>query len=108
VDILPRSRHRNGGDRRVMPRRSLRGRAKKRVQVRIPGNHTVTRYKKDKTKPALCCRCGQPLAGLPRASPTESGKLSPTKRKIERSFGGQLCHNCLRQLIKQTIRTARI
>jgi large subunit ribosomal protein L34e len=65
------------------------------------------RYKKDKIKRAHCVHCGQYLAGLPRLSPTELSKLSPTKRKIERPFGGQLCHNCLRQLIKQTIKTAQ-
>lgn len=90
-----------------MTRHSLRGRAQKRTQVRIPGNRTVLHYKKDKTKRAHCSRCGQYLAGLPHLSPTQLQKFTPTERKIERPFGGQLCHNCLRQLIKQTIRTAQ-
>ena len=88
-----------------MPRHSLRGRAQKRVQVCIPGNHTAVRYKKDKIKRAHCPRCGQYLAGLSSAPPTRLRKSSPTERKIGRLFGGQFCHNCLGQLIKQTIRT---
>ena len=89
-----------------MPRLSLRGRAKKRNQVRLPGNRSATHYKKGKVKGAHCLRCGQSFASIPRLTPSELGKLFPTQRKIERPYGGQLCHNCVRELIKQAVRAS--
>jgi len=89
-----------------MPTRSLRGKAKKHVQVRLPGNRSAPHYKKDKVKGTHCIRCGQSLAGIPRLTPSKLGKLYPTQRKIQRPYGGQLCHKCLRELIKETARAS--
>jgi large subunit ribosomal protein L34e len=88
-----------------MTRRSIRGGAKKRVQIRLPGNRSVTHYKKEKIKGAHCVRCGQFFASVPRLTKTQLAKLFPTQRKITRPYGGQLCHNCVRELIKQAVRT---
>jgi len=86
-------------------RPALRTRTKKRSQVRLPGKRSTTHFKKEKIKGVHCNRCGQ-LINTPRLTPSKLGKLSLTQRKTERPYSGQLCHNCLRALIKQTMRAA--
>ena len=86
-------------------RPALRTRTKKRTNVRLPGKRSTTHFKKEKVKGAHCVHCGQ-LLNVPRLTPSKLGKLSLTQRKTERLYSGQICHNCLRELIKQTVRTA--
>ncbi len=87
-----------------MPRPSLRTRSKKRVQKKLPGGRATTHYKKEKSKPARCSRCGQTLHGIPRYHPSELRKLTRSQRRIMRMYGGQLCANCLKELLKETVR----
>ena len=89
-----------------MPKPSLRTRSKKRVQKRVPGGRTTIHYKKEKSKPAKCSRCGQILHGIPRCHPSELRKLTRSQRRIMRMYGGQLCANCLRELLKEAVRIA--
>jgi len=87
-----------------MPRPSQRTRSKKRVKVKLPGGRTTIHYKREKANPARCGRCGQILHGIPRCHPAELRKLPANQRRIERMYGGNLCHNCLKELLKQTVR----
>ena len=89
-----------------MPKPSLRTRSKKRVQKRVPGGRTAIHYEKEKSKPAKCSRCGQMLHGIPRCHPSELRKLTRSQRRIMRMYGGQLCANCLRELLKEAVRIA--
>jgi large subunit ribosomal protein L34e len=91
-----------------MTRKSLRGGAKKRVQTRLPGNRSITRYKKEKIKGSHCVRCGQFFASVPRLTNSRLGKLFPTQRKIMRPYGGQLCHDCVRELVKEAVRASKV
>lgn len=63
-----------------------------------------THFKQEKIRASCCARCGQVLSGVPRLSPSKLRKLSASQRKVERMYGGQLCHNCLRDLLKQAVR----
>jgi len=87
-------------------RRALRTKTKKRALVRLPGKRSTLHFKKKKTKGAHCIRCGQSLSGIPRLSPSKMSRLSLTEKKTERPFSEQICHNCLKELIKQTVRTS--
>jgi len=89
-----------------MPKPSLRTRSKKRVQKRVPGGRTTIHFKKEKSKPAKCSKCGQMLHGIPRCHPSELRKLTRSQRRIMRMYGGQLCANCLRELLKEAVRIA--
>ena len=89
-----------------MPKPSLRTRSKKRVQKKVPGGRTTIHYEKEKSKPAKCFRCGQMLHGIPRCHPSELRKLTRSQRRIMRMYGGQLCANCLRELLKEAVRIA--
>jgi len=89
-----------------MPKPSLRTRSRKRVQRKVPGGRTTIHYENEKSKPAKCSRCGQMLHGIPRCHPSELRKLTRSQRRIMRMYGGQLCANCLRELLKEAVRIA--
>lgn len=88
-----------------MPKPSLRTRSRKRVGLKSPGGQNITHYKKEKHGYLHCFRCGRVLFGIPRSDPSELGKLSPTQRTVARMYGGQLCHNCLQDLLRQSVRS---
>ncbi|MGQ9565692.1 MAG: 50S ribosomal protein L34e [Candidatus Bathyarchaeales archaeon] len=89
-------------------RRALRSTTKKRVQIHLPGNRSAVHFKKEKVKGAHCLRCGQLLSGIPRLSPSKMSKIALTEKKTERLFSEQICHNCLRTLIKQAVRMSAL
>lgn len=89
-----------------MPEPSKRTRSRKRQALRLPGGRFETRYKREKPSVPRCSRCGRGLSGIPRSIPSELRKLPASQRRIERMYGGQLCHACLRDLLKQTVRSA--
>lgn len=86
-----------------MVRPRLRSKSLKRKKVRTPGNRLVTRYEKRKPKVAKCAVCGKPLHGVPRLRASELRKLSKSKRRPERPFGGNLCSECMRKLMKEKL-----
>ena len=89
-----------------MPKPSFRTRSRKRVQKKVPGGRTTIHYKKEKSKPAECSRCGRTLHGIPRCHPSELKKLTRSQRRVMRMYGGQLCANCLKELLKEAVRIA--
>ena len=91
-----------------MPEPSKRTRSMKRRDQRLPGGRFETRYKREKPGVPRCGRCGRELSGVPRLIPSELRKLPASQRRIQRVYGGQLCHDCLRDLLKQTVRSARM
>lgn len=88
-----------------MPKPSLRTRSRKRRELRLPGGRATTHYKREKPSAVLCARCGKALSGIPHAVPSKLRKLPASRKKIERMYGGQLCHNCLQDLLKQAVRS---
>ncbi len=41
-----------------------------------------------------CAWCGRPLGGV-----SDGRKLSASEKRVERLYGGYLCHACLREAI---------
>jgi len=89
------------GDLMVKPK--LRSRSEKRRRVRTPGKKLVTHYKKKKSGIARCAVCKKPLHGVPRLNPSEMRKLSKSKKRPERPYGGNLCSKCMRDLFKKSL-----
>ncbi|MFQ5999777.1 MAG: 50S ribosomal protein L34e [Candidatus Bathyarchaeia archaeon] len=87
-----------------MPRPSLRTRSRKRRRVRLPGGRAETHYKRGKNPVSRCARCGRGLSGLPCSIPSKLRKLPASQRRVERVYGGQLCHSCLQDLLKNAAR----
>ncbi len=87
----------------VSPR--LRSRSLKRVQVRTPGGNTVTHYRRDTRVRARCGRCGSVLNGVPR-NRRDLRALPKSSKRPNRLFGGVLCHRCLEEILKDSIRNS--
>jgi len=88
-----------------MPQPHLRTRSKKRLNVTLPGGRKWVHHKKEKASTPLCHMCGRPLAGLPSLSTVQMRKLNRSKRRVWRPYGGNLCHNCLKNAVKHAART---
>jgi len=88
-----------------MPKPSLRTRSKKRHLLRLPGGRVKTRFKREKVNVLRCSRCGGILHGGSRLIPSKLGKLSASEKRVERIFGGHLCHSCLREVLKTSVRS---
>ncbi len=86
----------------VSPR--LRSRSVKRRSVKTPGGKSVFVYKPKKVGKAICAICKSKLGAVPNLGRAQIRKLSKTQKRPERMFGGVLCANCVRELIKEKIR----
>jgi len=82
----------------------LRSRSYRKTQKRTPGGRLKFRYRRNKVSKARCSICKKPLSGVPRKRPSSMSKLSKSKKKPERLYGGNLCVSCLRNLIKERAR----
>lgn len=67
--------------------------------VRTPGGRLVYQYvKKNKTVPR-CGQCKEKLKGIRPTRPCERSRLSKRQKTVARTYGGVLCHGCLRERI---------
>ena len=87
-----------------MVRPSLRSRSYKRVLRRTPGGRTVVHYEKRKNTPMKCMRCGTTLGGVP-IKEIDRRRLPKTMKRPERMFAGVLCARCLREVLKEVVRS---
>jgi large subunit ribosomal protein L34e len=81
-----------------------RSRTLRRIMKRTPGGVTRKFYVKRKSNQAHCSRCGTPLPGTPRASARQLQKMSATKKRPNRPFGGYFCTRCMRAEIIKRVR----
>ena len=88
-----------------MPENRYRSRSYKRMNKTTPGGVNVLRYKKKKTSKHVCAKCGALLHGVPRGRSYEINKLSKSKKRPNRPFGGNLCPKCAREHFKNEART---
>jgi len=85
----------------VAPR--LKSRSKKRRQVSVTkGTREI--YKKRKAAKPKCSICGKPLHGMARVRSTVLSRISKSKKRPERLYGGSLCSPCSRKKIKESIK----
>lgn len=81
----------------------LRTRSVKKMRVRTPGNRLVTHFKMEKVGVAKCNICKKPLHGVPRVIPSEMGKIPKSSRRPERPYGGNLCSECMRRVLRKVV-----
>ena len=86
----------------VSPR--LRITSVRKRTVKTPGGRISDIYKPKKTGKAICAICKTKLHGVPNLSRSGMRKLAKTEKRPERMFGGVLCGNCIRDLVKEKIR----
>ncbi len=87
-----------------MPEPRFRTRTNRKIQKKLPGGKTVDLYSKGKPRVAKCANCGKSLKGIPRERQHKMKKLGKTKKRPERPYGGNLCSDCARNLIKTKAR----
>ncbi len=84
-----------------MVRPAYRSRSLRRVHVRIPSGVSVVHYERRKNDVPHCAICGRPLQGFPKlVKGDHSGHRPPG-----RPYAGNICHACLRRLLKAAIRS---
>ncbi|CAO1357784.1 unnamed protein product [Diamesa hyperborea] len=80
-------------------RLSYNTKSNKRRIVRTPGGRLVYLYvKKPRTVPK-CGQCKEKLKGITPTRPSERPRMSRRLKTVSRTFGGVLCHRCLRERI---------
>ncbi|MBN2422494.1 50S ribosomal protein L34e [Candidatus Woesearchaeota archaeon] len=87
-----------------MPEGRLKSRTFRRIKKKLPGGKTVLHYKKRQPSRAKCGKCGSILKGVEIAQPKKIQKMTKTKKRPERPFGGVLCSKCLREKTKKEAR----
>ena len=87
-----------------MPEPRFRSRSLRRVKKKLPGGSTVTKYEHRNPSVHKCSKCGKELKGIPRARPHKMKNMGISKKTVSRPFGGNLCSNCSRKLIKEETR----
>ena len=85
-----------------MVRPAYRSRSLRRVHVRIPSGVSVVHYERRKNNPPRCAVCGRVLQGFPKLRKGDHSGHRPPGRP----YGGYLCHDCLRRLLKAAIRSS--
>ena len=83
----------------------FKSRTFRRVFKKTPGGKTVLKHVLRKPKKAKCSKCGDILKGISRGRPSKMKKLSRIKKTVSRPYGGNLCSKCMRETIKNKIKT---
>jgi len=76
----------------------------RKIFVRIPGGTTTVHFRQRKPKKATCANCKKQLAGVPRKLASKMANMPKTAKRPERPYGGVLCSECTRELLKQKAR----
>lgn len=80
-------------------RLSYNTRSNRRRVVRTPGGRLVYLYMKKQRSVPRCGQCKEKLKGIQPTRPSERPRLSRRLKTVSRSFGGVLCHKCLKEKI---------
>ena len=86
-----------------MPSGKHKSRTFRRVFTRVISK-TKKVYKKRIPKIAHCAECKSELKGIPRLRPYKAMRISKTKKRPERPYGGKLCSKCTKLLLKAKVR----
>jgi len=74
------------------------------VKKRLPSGRIVLKEKKKRPSKTRCAGCGKELHGVPRLVASRMKKLSKSKKRPYRPYGGYLCSSCMRELFKRKVR----
>jgi len=83
-----------------------RSRTLRRVSRKTPGGNKTLQHRKRKPSKAKCAQCGKLLPGVPRERPYKMMRLSKTKKRPERPYGGNLCSACMRKTMVAKARSS--
>ncbi|MBI2109791.1 50S ribosomal protein L34e [Candidatus Woesearchaeota archaeon] len=87
-----------------MPSPRRRSRHQRKITRRTPGGIPMIRYGKRKPGKARCGDCGKELSGVARELPYVMRNLPKSAKNVARPYGGNLCFECSREVIKEKAR----
>lgn len=76
----------------------------RKVFVKLPGSKVKIVKKKPNPGVAKCGNCGKVLHGIPRLKKAKFRNLPKSKKRPNRSYGGNLCSGCSKELMKGSLR----
>ncbi|XP_017780780.1 PREDICTED: 60S ribosomal protein L34-like [Nicrophorus vespilloides] len=80
-------------------RLSYNTKSNKRHIVRTPGGKLVYQYLKKNRKVPKCGQCKEKLRGITPSRPLERTRMSKRLKTVQRTYGGVLCHKCVKEKI---------
>ncbi|KAL1121983.1 hypothetical protein AAG570_003391 [Ranatra chinensis] len=80
-------------------RLSYNTKSNRRRIVRTPGGRLVYQYLKKPKRIPKCGQCKEKLRGIQAARPMERARICKRKQTVKRSYGGVLCHKCVKERI---------
>ncbi|MDT7900461.1 MAG: 50S ribosomal protein L34e [Acidianus sp.] len=84
-----------------MPKPQFRSRSYRKLHIRTPSGESKLHFERRKNKLAHCAICGNPLNAV---KTNKVYSFSLTEKRPERPFSGYMCHRCLENLIKLSVR----
>lgn len=87
-----------------MPKPYQRTRSRRRTSLKLPGKDATIHYKRERIGASHCFRCGRVLPSVPVLISSKLRSLPASERRLQRMYGGQLCHICLQEALKQAVR----
>ena len=87
-----------------MPSGKHKSRTLRRVYRKTPGGKTRILYRNRKPKKVSCANCGAGLIGVTQMRTVKARNGPKTKKRPQRPYGGVLCGQCSRTLIKNNAR----
>jgi len=80
-----------------------RSRSYRRGRITTPGNNRRVHYNRKKPTTAKCGKTGEKLSGLPLLRAGNFSRLSKSKKRINRKYGGVYSSKTVRNALKSTI-----
>ena len=77
------------------------------IKRRTPGGRASRRLVNDRIGKSHCSSCGAELHGMPRKSQKDTRKLTRTKKRPQRIFGGYFCSACTRETLRDKARSIK-
>lgn len=82
-------------------KRSQRSRSFRKTRQNTPGGREKTKFVKKGVSKTVCAACRKPLPGTARGRKNGIRKVSSSRKTPNRVYGGNLCHDCVREMAKQ-------
>jgi len=84
-------------------RRAQRSRSFRKIRQNTPGGKKKVKLVKKRASRPVCGACKRPLAGTAGGRKNAAKKVSGSRKTPNRMYGGNLCHRCTREMIKERV-----
>ncbi len=86
----------------------FKSRSYRRISKRTPKNGSKVFHERRKPGKAVCAICGKELHGVKINLTSEVRKFAKSQRTVARPYGGYICSDCLRKLMKERARLSKL